>query len=197
MKRSVLYLFFIVLLSAFQCGDDTFEPDNLVENSDLVIVQDNKTSFEVGEYIFINTSIDNEQQTIDDRVIALKDFFTGGEHSLDYSLGLFRMNELNEKVPVFIENAQASEGTIEFNDQNPYFNIISPYDANSERFSSAVGVRLDLAGDYMLAPDAARFEDDVHFIYFDLSGLGSLGTLQLNTSILNADADGIYRFTVE
>ena len=197
MRKSLLYFVLLVLLSAFQCEDETYVPDNFVENNDLVQIRDNKANYAVDEFIVITTEIDNRQQTRDANTIAIDDFLVGNEKALFYSLGLFRVTSTNEKIPVIIENVQVEEGMIEYNDQNAYFNILSPYDNGRDQFISEIGVQLKEAVDYILVPDTARLEDDMYFILFDLSGPTAVGSLQLNTSILNADADGIYRFTVE
>jgi len=193
----VLYSSLIIFLTAFQCEEEVIEPDALVENNDLVRIADDKTSFSVGEFIHISAEISNRQLTNNNLDLLLTDYMVQENKALYYSLGLFRIDAANKQIPVVISEVSTVDGRIEFSDQSAFFTVASPLNESNDTFRSDIGIKLEEAGAYILLPETARFPDNKHFIVFDLYGLAEQGSLQLNTSILNADEDGIYRFTVE
>ena len=188
----MFYLALVCLLSAFQCDDD-YKPDEVVENLELVTVQDNKKEFSVGDYIFITSSISNEQITIDGKTINLRDYMSADETSLFFDLEISKVESNGLETSYFLTDAQEIEGTIFVQDQSPFFNIISPYNGTTATFSSKIGVKLTEPGTFALK--TAIIKDRTYIISFDSQS--ALGTLQLNTNIANSDNDGIYRFTVE
>ncbi|MDJ0644764.1 MAG: hypothetical protein QNJ57_02170 [Flavobacteriaceae bacterium] len=197
MKKKLLVLVLIPLLSAFQCEEDEFTPDYRIENANLVEIRDNKSAFAVGDYLFIETTIDNSQITTDSRSISLKDFMNGDPLVLYYSLVLYRLDSENEEVPIFIESVQAPDGMIEYSSENPFFNILSFYNGSNDNFTSSLGIKLSEPGVYALKPDVIIGNGNKHAILFTLNGSATQGSLELTTSIANSDEDGIYRFVVE
>ncbi len=193
----ILYSSLVLFLSAFQCEDDPIEPDVLVENENLIRIADNKTTFSVGDFITIDTQIANRQLTEDRQEVLLSDYLIQENESLYFSLGFYRIDTSNERFPVIISEVSTEDGSIQFSDQNAFFTVESPLKESNDTFTSEIGIKLEAPGEYLLMPETARFPDNKHFILFDLYGLAALGSLQLNTSIANADEDGIYRFTVE
>jgi len=148
-KKIAFYVALVSLLSAFQCDDD-YMPDEVVENLGLIAIEDNKKVFSVGDYIFITTSIQNEQTTEAGNIINLRNYLFETETSLNYSLAIYTIASNNEEVPYLIENAQEINGAIEFNAETTFFNISSPYDETNTVFSSKIGVKLSQAGTYTL-----------------------------------------------
>ncbi len=187
----------MLFLTAFQCEEEVYEPDAVVENENLIRIDDDKTVFSIGEFISIRTEISNRQFTVENREVKLSDYLLTENEALFFALGLFRIDENNERFPVVIQTVATDEGSIQFSDQNAFFTIESPLNPSNDRFTSRIQIKLEEAGTYLLLPETARFPDDEHFVLFDLYGLTEVGSLQLNTSIMNADQDGIYRFTVE
>ena len=191
-KRIIFYVSLLCLLSAFQCDDD-FKLDEEVENLGLIEIEDTKRTFLVGESIFISTTINNQQTTVDGKTINLKDYLFDDETSLNHSLSLFKMGLNNEETPYFIQNAQEIEGGIFYNNEYPSFSITSPFDETNATFSSEIGVKLLEPGNYVLKP--VSIQNSVYRISFNIQS--SLGTLRMITSIENADQEGVYTFTVE
>lgn len=191
-KNLLLVLFTMPLLVAFQCDDD-FKPDEEVENLGLIEIEGNKTTFSVGDFIFINTTISNQQTTVDGKTINLKDYMFRDESDLYYDLQINKIGLNDEETSYFVTNVQEIEGTIFIQDQNPFFNIISPYSETNTSFSSKIGIELTEAGTYVLKTGVIR--NKTHIVSFDSQS--SLGTLLMTTNIANSDNEGIYRFTVE
>ena len=195
MKKKILYFLLVVFLSAFQCEDDEYVPDNEIKNDDLIEIEDNRSSFLVEDYLFITTKVNNQQTTIDNKIVNLKDFIVDDEAFIVHGLALFMLSQENQEIPYIIEEVQELDGSVEFTGQDSFFYTKSFYNEADNDFFSKIGIKLSQPGTYLLK--SSLFRDNEYQIIFDLNGSASAGTLQLTTSILNADEEGVYQFTVE
>ena len=191
-KNLLLVLFTMPLLVAFQCDDD-FKPDEEVENLGLIEIEENKRTFSVGQSILINTTISNQQTTIDGKTINLNDYMFRDESDLSYDLQINKIGLNDEETPYFVTKVQEIEGSIFIQDQSPFFDIISPYSETNSSFSSKIRIELTEVGTYVLKTGVIR--NKTHIVSFDVRS--NLGTLLMTTNIANSDNEGVYTFTVE
>ena len=191
-KKVGFYFALVCLLSAFQC-DEEYKPDEVVENLSLIEIEDNKSTFSVGDYFTITTTINNQQITKNGKTINVRDYMSTDQLGLDYSLEINRIGLNGEEIPVFVTTTEEIQGEIFIQDQSPFFNIISPYNETSASFSSKIGIKLTELGSYVLKTSIIK--DNLYIVAFDTQS--PLGSLQLTTNISNSDEEGIYRFTVE
>ncbi len=191
-KKIVFYFGLVCLLSAFQC-DEEYTPDEVVENLNLIEIENSETSFSQGDYMFITTTISNQQITKGGQTINLRDYMFNDQSDLIYELEISKIGSNGEEMPYFITDGQEVEGTLLIQDQVSFFNVISPYNPVNANFSSKIGIKLTEVGNYALK--TAITKNGVHIISFDTQS--SLGTLIMTTSIANSNEEGIYRFTVE
>ena len=192
-KNLVLVLITLPLLFAFQCDED-YNPDQEVENLGLIEIEGDNTLFSVGDFIFIKTSIGNEQVTKDEQTINLRDYLRVDVSDLNYDLQINKIGLDGEETSYVVTEIQEMEGAIFVQDQpGPFFNIISPYDETKASFFSRIGIKLLEPGAYVLK--TTTIKDRTHVISFDTQS--SLGTLQMITGIANSDTEGTFRFTVK
>jgi len=163
-KKVVFYLALVCLLSAFQC-DDEYVPDEVVENLNLVKIEDNKTVFSVGDYLFISTSINNEQITTDGKTILIRDYMFADESDLFFDLEISKIASTGEETSYFVSDTDVIEGAIFTQDQGRFFNISSAYNEAAASFSSEIGIKLSETGSYALK--TSTIKDNIHIISFD------------------------------
>ncbi len=191
-KRVGFYFALVCLLSAFQC-DDEYKPDEVVENLGLVEIEDDKTVFSVGDYLFISTTISNQQTTANGKIINLRDYMPNDALDVYFDLEIEKIGSAGEETPYFVMATEEIEGTIFTQDQNPFFSIMSPYNETSASFSSKIGLKLTETGSFALKTSIIK--ENSHIVSFDTQS--TLGSLQIITNISNSDDEGIYKFTVE
>jgi hypothetical protein len=96
-----LFSFFIAItisLCASICcppEDDYLDTTYYIDNDEIININNNHNEFNVGEYIFIETNIANEQITSDNEVIILSnyDYAEVGQSQYSYFLSLNKQTE--------------------------------------------------------------------------------------------------------
>lgn len=174
------------------CGGENPSKQYNVENNTLIEIENNANTFNLGETIYIGTSIADEQITTDNLQINISDFHN--YNSLDYTLGLYKEFNFGSptKIPVNQNNIEIIYGDLiaDNNINNPHLLVKNTLENGS--FSSKFGIKLLETGTYYLGSNYADNNNGTITIY---SG-NQEGDLILKTTIVNANTDNFYQFTV-
>lgn len=194
---------FLIMLSFSLCaslccpGEDEPGANFTVENSNLISIENNTNTFSLNDQIIINTIITEEQITINDESINLSDLFyndTLNDSFLQHSLTLYKETGFGtlSTIEVTNDNIEISEGIADsFND---IIQIRNVYDAATNSFRSQFSIVLRETGTYYLSSNRFNFNDSGEIIVS--GGIFELGFVTISTTILNAEANGGYKFIV-
>jgi len=187
---------FSLLLCVATCGSDgcgEFYPEQYnVENNSLIEIENNINTFNVGETIYIISTITDVQTTTENLQFNISDFHN--YDSLDYLLGLYKETNFGtlSKITVSQNNIEIISGDIIADDNVNNPTILVKNALLNDTFSSKFGIKLLESGTYYLGSNYIDNNKGTITIY---SG-NSDGDLILRTHIINSNADDFYQFTV-
>ncbi|WP_299886778.1 hypothetical protein [uncultured Lacinutrix sp.] len=199
MKKLKLFSFFIVItlcLTNTQChrDDDYYSQEFYVDNNQLVEIDNNTVNFNINESIVIETNISNQQTTESGQDILLTNYYYEDfdPKTYRYSLTLYKENAFGtiSKIPLTLDSISSIEGETAVLSGNAYVSCI--YDGTS--FKNKFSINLPEAGTFYLASE--RFLSDNNGELRISGGIYELGNVNINTIIVNANANGAYEFTV-
>ena len=196
-KTNLIFtIFSLPLLLAFQCEDQIDTIKDSVEELNLINIEDNRSTFSVGDYIIINTEISNKQITIDDKEISLSEYLFNKSNPLYYYLILHKLSEDDTYEEVIIGETMEIIGGVNSSETNPYISIINFFDNEKNVFSSKIGIKLMDSGTYLLGGNIINTNSNDGKIVFDLYN-GIDREVFFSTSIANSNIDKYYEFAVE
>lgn len=190
---------FIVSLCVACCGgeiDDVYgnQINHNISNDNLIRVEDNASSFNLGETIFINSSIQNEQVDSSEQLFYISDYLNE-EVPFYYELALYRINVYGNLEKVILNNDSVTsvdgETFLSYNGSDFWLQV--GLTQRDDAFVNRFGITVLETGTYYLASN----------YYLNNSGTITMytnninGFVQVFTTIVNANEDGMYEFTVE
>ncbi len=199
MKLLIAFTLLTVSLCAGLCctPEDEYNNDTFIIRNDTIIsIQNNQTNFNIDDYIYIETTIDKQQHTIDDQSITLTDFDYGevNESSIRNNLSLYKITEYNTtvQIPLLNEHITTIEGEyyLDENYNNSTIRFDNYFDGN--QYKSIIGIKLLETGTFYLAN---TYEYNDTFVYFD-GGTYENGYIQIKSKIINSNEEGQYYFNV-
>ena len=182
-------------LSSCVPPEEIFHEAYSIENNAIISIENNQNTFHIDDTIIIETVIENSQTTTNNQSINLTDSFyadTPESIRLYNTLYLFKESNFGRPVSVHIKNEylEVMDGEAETN-ANPGINIVNIY--NGTVFKSKFGIQLKEKGTYYLS--GSYIIKQKSYTQFT-GGVYQLGTIEINSTIINADATGLYKFTV-
>lgn len=197
MKSRPLLFVFLLLCVTYACE----EPDNniaeplLVINNDIISVENNQTNFAIGETVYLDILIENNQTTIDEEILQLTEFTDSEieESSVSAELKVFKETSLNTLTEIVFsdDDIEVVDGGVLIN--NTTIESISLYDGTN--FTCRFGLTLPGPGTYFISGPFLLFPDKSGTVIFDV-GSNDSGALTLGSKIINSNADGAYELTV-
>ncbi len=200
MKIFRFITFFIVItlcLTNTQCDedDDTVFVVYDVVNNEIIQIEDQITTLNLGESIYIETTINNIQNTTNNVEVNLLDFVEN--EKIYNSLVLYRLNNNTiERVPFDDLNINSIEGDVEIHANNsdnifPSFSITSTY--NGTDFKNKFGITPVEPGTYFIGPnDSLNEEGEVNYTISNTPET----TIYITSTIINSNNEGLYEFVV-
>ena len=187
---------FCAALALISCESSDSDPDQYLISTDSVIkIENDETDFSVGETIFIETNILNQQTTDDGQEILLSDFIAQGlsPNSYSYSLAMFKIDEYENlsRVTLTEDMIEIIEGEAEIN--NGHLIIKSFLEGSA--FYSKIGIKLSQPGTNLLSSKFYESNPEEDTIIIS-SGSPELGYVGIKTHLSNNEGENTYKFTV-
>ncbi|SHH61796.1 hypothetical protein [Winogradskyella jejuensis] len=175
--------------------DDYLDQTLFVQNDTIISVENNQTTYDVGDTIVIETVIENDQLTIDNLNITLSDFTYAeiGESRAFHQLALYKETAFESvvQIPLNESSIEVNSGDVRLNNQ--LIEVISLYDGNT--FRSKFSIRLLESGTFYLAGPRLLFNNSGGETTINV-GVYEKGFVDITSKIINSDEDGKFVFTV-
>ncbi len=195
-KKIIICVLIANVLMATQCYDDdevNFS-STIVENPDLLMVENNENTFVVGDFITIQTVIEDAQRDINENELLISDFISNlSTQEIEYGLDLYKMNAYGEYDRINLtdseENlvAQMGEVQVEFGRL-----FITSVLENDSVFRSSISLKLLATGRYQLRRGGVYYNNN--FIEIEQTNFDEY--LLIRTSIQGDNEEGFYEFEV-
>ncbi len=204
MKLTNLLTFYILPLNLLLCAsfccneEEDFTNQISIENNTLISIENNTNTFAIDDTIYIITTIENAQTTTDNQNVILSDYFyldLPESVVLGYNLNLYKDSDFGNKIaiPIDEEFIEILEGNIT-TDTSPNFpNLTITSIFNGTHFKSKFGIQLKESGTFYLSKSQIG-NNTIPLTIF--GGDYNKGLIDISTKIINADADGFYKFVV-
>lgn len=198
MKTFKFSTFFIVItlcLTNTQCEEDEFFPTQIdVINNTVVQIENNETTFNINDSIIIQTSISNEQITSTGQNILLTDYdyAEAGQSGYQYTLTLYKLTSFGTiaVIPLTSDSITNIEG--ETIVENQTITARSLFDGASYR--NKFSITLPESGIFYLAGSGFLTDNDGK-LRID-GGIYEKGLITISSTMVDANANGAYVFTV-
>jgi len=178
--KKLTFLLFIPLLCAMTCDDDPCDDNvNYIINYDLVKVENNQKNYSIGDTLWLDAVV-SRNQILQNSSQSSHDLFIKNE-TLSYNLNMFKSSNLGTDYQVYIDSDNLI--SIKGNAINNYFTLVKEDDT----FVNKTGIKLTESGSFRINVN-------------DISSYGSGGchlATQIQTRILNSDAEDYYNFNVQ
>ena len=197
MKLRPLLFVFLLLCVSFACEetDNNILEPLLVINNDIISVENNQTIFAIGETVYLDILIENNQTTIDDEALQLTEFTDSeiGESFVSAEFKVFEETSLNTLSEIVLsdDDIEVVDGDVLINNNSIETNSI--YDGSN--FTCRFGLTLPGPGTYFISGPFLLFPDRSGTVIFD-AGTNDSGALTLGSKIVNSNAEGAYEITV-
>ena len=169
-----------------------------IENDSIISVANNQNTFALNDTLIIETTIENSQVSTDNQHITLTSYFyldSPESIFLTHNLQLYKESNFGTMVsiPLSSENMEVYEGRVFTNDNTrfPNIEIRSPY-TNQTAFKNKFGIHLKESGVFYLSSTRLTNGGVISIS----GGVYEKGLITINTHIINANTDGLYRFVV-
>ncbi|MDG1730430.1 MAG: hypothetical protein P8K68_01245 [Algibacter sp.] len=164
-----------------------------IKNNNLVQIENDKTTFQLNDTIYVNTIIDNNQITVDNKNIILSDFLNlDTDPYLYFNLTLYKKTRFGtlSKIAVTNSNIVVLNGLAK-NSYDEIIEVKNEYD--SVNFTSKFGIKLLESGTYYLAPPNFDYSE-----YLYINGISrDYDQITIFSKIKKSEDTGAYKFFVE
>jgi len=191
---SIIYLMSISLCASLCCPeeDDYFPVTITIENDFLIAIQNDQTEYALGDFIFIETIVDNQQQDTSDNPITLSDYDYAeiDQSRLEFGMSLYKLTGFDTlvKIPLLEEHLNIIEGTTELSQDNIGFYGVY----NGVNYVNKTGIKLLEAGTYFIG---ASYSNNTNVVTL-WGGDYNTSWISIKSKIVNANEDGFFEFTV-
>ncbi|MGJ8734650.1 MAG: hypothetical protein ACSHW4_15955 [Cellulophaga sp.] len=193
--KITLILFFMAIFFVSCSNSEDSEFYNL-ENREVVYVDDSKSTYEVGDILWLNMNVESKQN--DDRSDKEIDIYnlTNASETF-YGFSVFLIEDDNFS-PVTLEQENLVEEIGKLNlsvntvPENSELLGVAPYSEGN--YKLRVGIKLEKAGNYFLANASLGLGEQM--LTFNPTN-GKDVQINFHTKIRNSDANGRFLFTVK
>lgn len=192
-KPLTFFLVITLCLTNTQCDeDDNFPPQLNLQNNTSVQIQDNQNTYNVGDEIVIETSISLSQTTSSGESVLLSDYdYSEPESAYRYYLALYKLNEFGSisMIPLTNSNINVLEGSTTIVNGSLFVEAFF----NGQDYTNKVSITLAEAGTFYLA--GLDFLQNIGQLEID-GGVSEFAFVNINSNIVNANAEGGFEFFV-
>jgi hypothetical protein len=202
MKFSSLIFNYILplnlLLCASLCCPEEDDPIQIsIKNDSIISVANNQNTFALDDTLIIETTIENSQVSTDNQHITLTNYFyldSPESIFLIHNLQLYKESNFGNivSIPISSENIEVFEGSVLADDNTrfPKLEIKNIY--NQTALKSRFGIQLKERGVFYLSSTQLTNGGLISIS----GGVYEKGLITINTHIINANTNGLYRFVV-
>lgn len=198
--RFTKLVFFIIPISTLLCGcppEEKYTEYFYIKNNNIISIIDNTTTFNVDDIIYIESSINNSQTTIDNQKVTLKDFYRYKDEFnvlLNHSLTLYKESNFGNliSIPIDEEYLKILEGEVTTSNNTNHPNINIQSILKGEVFRSKFGITLKEKGTYYLSSSNTTTNGSILITGGDYE----FGRIEIRSKIINSNEKGLYMFTV-
>lgn len=191
MKIATLLYSFIFLCAGFCCepeDDNNYEYYNF-EVADLISIENESPSFEVGDTLWVKTSVPLIIQNSSGSDVNISQL-VGGTSLAYVQFSVFQQSNFDNPLPIRLSEDEIVVRTGQAQIYNEYFNATA--ELNGESFESYFGIKLKNSGSFFISSDI--YNNGMPTIFLDTRNGNSVN---IATSIVRANAQNRYNFTVE
>lgn len=186
----------ISLCAGLCCPEEEYYPSTYhsLENYNLVSIQNNVTNLTLGETIYIETRINNQQISSDNEPFLISDFQSEA-YPLRFHLSLYKLNPYGNFDPVNlnIDSLENIDGYTSIYENYGQSSIFVSTILENEQYINTFGITVLETGTYYIGRENFDLNNGTFFIYTNNEN----GSVQITTEIVNANQQGLYEFIVE
>jgi len=172
--------------------DDYLGLNYTIENDTLLSVEDNATTLNLGDTLYFDTAISNIQSTTTNETISISDF-TPNTESVTYSLLVYKLNSYGnlDRLTLNDESITILEGSVLVSEDsnNPYLQIQTVLTENT--YKNKFGLTVLEPGTYYIGGDYSAYNGKISIYTYN-----EVGSLNINTKLVNSNTEGLYGFIV-
>jgi len=195
---SLILMVTVSLCAGLCCGEDDNYNSSYVNysvvNDNLITIQNNSTTINVGETITIETVVEDQQENENGEVVFISNVISE-DSSLIFELVLYKLNIYNniERVALNEESILQIEGNAFIAEESnaPFVGFSSVLSEGNSHVNTT-GFTILEPGTYYIG---ANYYNN-NFGSVIISGNSSIGGVQLYTKIVNSNEEGLYEFSV-
>ena len=191
MKIATLLFSFILLCASICCSpeeDFNYEYYNY-EVPNLITIQNETTSLEVGDTLWIKTSVPLKIQNSSGSDVNISEL-VGGSGLAYVQFSVLQQSNFDIPLPIRLSDNEIIVQTGEAQTYNDQLSATAELDG--EFFESLLGVKLKNRGSFYLSSDV--YNNGIPTIYLNTRNGNSVN---IATTIVGADGDNKFHFTVE
>jgi len=166
-----------------------------LSNDTIITIDNNQNAFSVNDFIFIDTTIFNDQISETGEIIQLSDYDYGEINQSFYisHLSLYKLTDFGTvvKIPLLEEHINVIDGEVTLGAHTDGTTITVKSFFDGSQYRSKIGIQLLEAGNYYIT-DAFNNSGNVIITGGDYN----LSYIRINSKIVNANNEGEYEFTV-
>ena len=189
-----------MLCASVCCPEDNdFANQISIENNTIISIENNANTFNIDDTIYIERIIENSQITTNGQNVLLSDYFyldLPETVLLRYSINLSKDSGFGNRTSIPIDNEfiEILEGNVISDTSQSFPNLEVNSFYNGTHFRSKFGIQLKERGTFYLSSVSALDSRNNSIIIS--GGEYNKGFIDISTKIVNADADGFYKFVV-
>ena len=188
---------YLILISLFiiNCSESNDYEYFQIENQDVVFIDNDQSSYDVGDILWFNINIASEQnEDSTDKQIDIFNLTKATETFFSFSV--FQINDENFSPLVFDQNditEEVGKLNVVFYEEPENTRLLGVAPYSDENYMLRVGIPLENPGSYFLANDGVA--SGGQSLTFNPTN-GKNVQISFSTKIRNSDSEGRFYFTV-
>lgn len=193
-KLTSLFVLFLVIFTGCNTNDNSFYYEEYLTIPNLTQIQ-TQSSYVVGDYLYINSSINRLQTESGQNTLLDLRKSTGNATSFDFTYLIEKQIDATNwaLVDASPANIILTTGGFTYETGN-FYNANAVFNPISDKYEFRAGIKLTSAGNYRLSFGYNSSSTDS--VEYRSNSVGTNLFMNINSPISNLNADGYYTFTV-
>ncbi len=193
-KLAAIFVLFLITIMGCNTNDNSFYNEEYLNIPNLTQIQ-TQPSYAVGDYLYINSTINRLQSESGQNTLLDLRKSTGNATSFDFTYLIEKQIDANNwaLVDASPANIILSTGGFTYETGN-FYNANAIFNPISDKYEFRVGIKLTSAGNYRLSFGYNSSSTDS--VEYRSNSVGNNLFMNINSTISNLDSVGYYNFTV-
>ena len=193
-KLAAIFVLFLITIMGCNTNDNSFYNEEYLNIPNLTQIQ-TQPSYAVGDYLYINSTINRLQSESGQNTLLDLRKSTGNATSFDFTYLIEKQIDANNwaLVDASPANIILSTGGFTYEIGN-FYNANAIFNPISDKYEFRVGIKLTSAGNYRLSFGYNSSSTDS--VEYRSNSVGNNLFMNINSTISNLDSVGYYNFTV-